>query len=253
MDILAMDLGQGKSVCCDYQRDGRRQEFVTIDTKPGALHDLIVERNPGLVVIEICPIAGWIRDLCEALGVKLIVANTSDEPWQWRKLKRKTDKDDALKLARLAAMEQIKPVHVPAPAIRQWRMLIHYRQTLVQSGTSIRNRIRAILQMVNVELPPTIPLVITTHALALSQIHCENIHAESPSKNTIGRSTRSAPATHMLAHDATVTREPRLHSFSADYFFAAARKARILAASFIPGWPGISTPLETSTAHGPVI
>jgi transposase len=153
MDILALDLGQSKSVCCDYQRDGRRQEFVTIDTNPGALHDLIVARNPEVVVIEICTIAGWIRDLCEALGVKLLVANTSDEPWQWRKIKRKTDRDDALKLARLAAMEQIKPVHIPAPAMRQWRMLIHYRQKLVGLGTSTRNRIRAILQMVNVELP----------------------------------------------------------------------------------------------------
>ena len=104
-------------------------------------------------MIEICPAAGWVKDLCDALGQKLIVANTSDEPWRWRKTKVKTDRKDALKLAKLQAMNQISAVHIPSPAVRQWRSLIQYRQSLIADGTSMRNRIRGILDQVARRLP----------------------------------------------------------------------------------------------------
>ena len=45
-------------------------------------------------------------------------------------MKRKTDKDDALKLERLAAMGELKPVHTPSPEHREFRSLVKYRKTL---------------------------------------------------------------------------------------------------------------------------
>lgn len=153
MRILAIDMGRSKSVACDYVAETAEHTFQTLVTAPGDFHDLLVEKGPDLVVIEICPAAGWVRDLCESLGVKLIVANTCDEPWRWRKMKVKTDRKDALKLGKLQAMNQISPVHVPAIDVRQWRSLIQYRQTLVCDATSIRNRIRGILDQVARKLP----------------------------------------------------------------------------------------------------
>ena len=153
MCILAVDIGQSKSVCCLYEASKQVREFVTVRTRPEAFAELITCHKPSLVVIEICPAAGWIRDLCQGMGVKLLVANTSDDAWRWRGVKRKTDRDDAWKLARMAELGHIRPVHIPEPWVRQWRQLIHYRQRLVRSCTAIKNRIRAVLQMVNVELP----------------------------------------------------------------------------------------------------
>lgn len=153
MKILAVDMGRGKSVACDYESPSANHEFQTIGTTPAAFHDLIVDREPEVVVIEICPAAGWVRDLCESLGVRLLVANTCGEPWKWRKVKRKSDRDDALKLARLTAQNEIVSVHVPEKKVRQWRSLIQYRHQLVGDGTSIRNRIRAILDGVAIKLP----------------------------------------------------------------------------------------------------
>ena len=43
--------------------------------------------------------------LAAALGVQVAVANCCHEAWKWKKVKRKTDKDDALKLAKLAVLE----------------------------------------------------------------------------------------------------------------------------------------------------
>lgn len=153
MKILAIDMGKFKSVACDYVSDTAQHEFESLATDPGAFHDLIVQRQPEVVVIEICPAAGWVKDLCDALGQRLVVANTSEEPWRWKNVKRKSDRDDALRLARLQAMNQITGVHVPALEVRQWRSLIHYRVRLVEAITSIKNRIRSLVDQVALRLP----------------------------------------------------------------------------------------------------
>lgn len=145
MRILALDLGKYKSVACDYEAETGRHSYATIPTNAKALHDLIVDREPDRVVIEICSIAGWVSDLVHALGIELQVANTTDERWHWRKVKTKNDRRDALKLGQLSAVNQLSLVYVPQLEVRQWRALIAYRQQLVQRRTKIKNHIRDLL------------------------------------------------------------------------------------------------------------
>jgi transposase len=106
---------------------------------------LLQAHAPQRVVIEIGPLAGWVADVVRAAGVELQVAKTNEAAWRWKNVKRKTDRDDALKLAQLSAMNQIKPVHVPELKVRQWRGLIAGRQTLVAQQTMVKNRVRALL------------------------------------------------------------------------------------------------------------
>ncbi len=153
MKILALDLSKYKTVACDYEAETARHSFVTVLTTPKGLHDLIVECEPDRVVIEICSIAGWVCDLVRTLGIEIQVANTADERWRWRKIKRKSDRRDALKAAQLSAVNQLGPVHVPQLEVRQWRALIAYRQQLVQRRTRIRNHIRDLLQREGMILP----------------------------------------------------------------------------------------------------
>jgi len=145
MRILALDLGKYKSVACDYEAETSRHRFETIPTNPKAVHDLIVDREPQRVVIEICSLAGWVSDLVRSLGIELQVVNPNDERWQWRKVKTKNDRGDALKLAQLSAVNQLRLVHVPEQTMRQWRALIAYRSKLVQRRTKIKNHIRDLL------------------------------------------------------------------------------------------------------------
>ena len=58
-------------------------------------------------------------------------------------MKRKTDKDDALKLARMAAMGELKPLHMPSEEHREFRSLVKYRQTLDGRINKIKCTIRA--------------------------------------------------------------------------------------------------------------
>jgi transposase len=146
MKILALDLGKFKTVACAYEAETARHRFATVATTPQAIHDLIVALEPDRVVIEICSIAGWVCDLVRALGIEIQVANTSEEVWRWRKVRRKNDRRDALKAAQLSAVNQVREVYVPEKEMRQWRALITYRQRLVQRRTKIKNHIRDLLQ-----------------------------------------------------------------------------------------------------------
>jgi transposase len=58
-------------------------------------------------------------------------------------VKRKTDKDDALKLARMASMDELKPVHMPSESHREFRSLVKYRKTLDQRINKMKCTIRA--------------------------------------------------------------------------------------------------------------
>lgn len=151
--ILAIDLGKFKSVACDYQEDSGEYRFVTLATRPQLLHDLIVQRSPDRVVIEAGNQAGWVKDLCEALDVPIEVANPNHEGWRWKSVKRKTDRDDALKLAKLSAMNQLPTVQLPDTRTRQWRALITYRSRLVGRRTAIKNSIRALLDRQGLSMP----------------------------------------------------------------------------------------------------
>lgn len=143
--ILAIDLGKFTSVACDYDTATGTHTFNTIPTRPQAMHDLLVDRSPHRVVIEVGSAAGWVKDLAEALKIDVQVANPNHEAWRWKNVKRKTDKDDALRLAQLSTMNQLPTVELPAASVRQWRSLIGYRAALVGRRTAIKNSVRAIL------------------------------------------------------------------------------------------------------------
>lgn len=153
MTILAIDLGKFKSVACRFDAASGAHRFETIATTPRAMHDLLIDANPALLVIEACSICGWVADLAESLSIEVRVANTHGEAWQWKKVKRKTDRDDALKLAKLAATDQLPIVHVPKLTVRQQRSLIKYRHALIDRRTGIKNTIRSLLDAQGLALP----------------------------------------------------------------------------------------------------
>ena len=145
MKILALDLGKYKTVGCAYESESGAHQFQRTFTDSAALERLVREVKPDRVVIEVCNIAGWVCDLMQRLGIAVQVANTSDDAWRWRKVKQKDDRRDALKAARLSAVNQLREVYIPPIAVRQWRALITYRRHLVGRRTKIKNHIRDLL------------------------------------------------------------------------------------------------------------
>jgi transposase len=142
--ILALDLGKYKTVACAYHGDPAAAHFHTLDTSRDELRKLFARHRPAVVVLEACALAGWVHDLCGELGLACRVANTAGEAWKFKHAKRKTDKDDALRLAQLQALGQLPTVTIPPPQARQWRALIAGRQDLLGRRVAVQNRIRAL-------------------------------------------------------------------------------------------------------------
>lgn len=153
MRILAIDLGKSNSVACIYETETCTGQFQKIATGTSAIQNLILGCRPDRVVIEICPSAGWVGDLVVSMGLELQVANTSAPAWRWSNTRRKTDRDDALRLAQLSAVNQLPQVPLVEKSTRQWRALIRYRHHLVRRRTQIRNHIRALFDREGLTLP----------------------------------------------------------------------------------------------------
>jgi len=145
MKILALDLGKYKTVGCIYEAASGQHCFATSATTPAGLAQLVSQVKPERVVIEVCNLAGWVCDLLRGLGVAVQVANTSEDAWRWRKVKKKNDRADALKAAQLSAVNQLREVHIPKIEVRQWRALIAFRQQLVRRRAKVKNHIRDLL------------------------------------------------------------------------------------------------------------
>jgi len=118
MKILALDLGKYKTVGCAYESESGAHQFKRGLTTAAGLAGMVQAVKPDRVVIEICSIAGWVCDLMWGLGIEVQVANTSDDAWRWRKVKQKDDRRDALKAARLSAVNQLREVYIPGPEVR---------------------------------------------------------------------------------------------------------------------------------------
>src|SRR5215468_8036030 len=128
--ILSVDLGKFQSTACIYFPDGKHS-FCALASTREELTALLLRVRPHTVVIEACALAGWVHDLCQQLGFACEVANTAAEAWKFKHLKRKTDKDDALRLVEIYRLGKFPIVHLPPKEIREQRGLIEMRQKLV--------------------------------------------------------------------------------------------------------------------------
>lgn len=153
MKILGIDLGKFNSVACLLDTETQETLFFSFKSLRQEFKTLLAQALPNLVVIETCTISGWVYDLCQAEQFEVLVANTNQQAWCWKHVKRKTDKDDALKLTKLASLGQIDPVYMPSSESRQYRQLVKYRKKLINRSTQIQNTIRALFNQQGIVIP----------------------------------------------------------------------------------------------------
>ena len=125
--ILAIDLGKFKSTACLYQAADSEFAVESFVTEREGLRRLLAKHRPGVVVIEACLLAGWVSDCCGEACVPCKVANTASEAWKFKHAKRKTDRDDALRLAQLEALGQLPTS--PEGRVARARSLVDPRVT----------------------------------------------------------------------------------------------------------------------------
>jgi transposase len=88
---------------------------------------------------------GYLHEKFSRLSDRVQVAH----PGQLRlifRAKKKHNRVDALKLAKLLYLDEVPRVHVPSVDVRSWRMMIEFRQKLLARRVSVKNQIRGMLK-----------------------------------------------------------------------------------------------------------
>jgi transposase len=106
------------------------------------------------VVLEASSNAWWAYDLLEPLVQRVVVASPHNVKLIAASVV-KTDKKDALTLARLLAVNLVPEVWVPPVVVRELRGLVTHRQRLIRQRTAARNRLRGLLHRHHLVPPET--------------------------------------------------------------------------------------------------
>jgi transposase len=159
--VAALDIGKRELVACvRVPREGgagRRQEVRTYATMTGSLlglRDWLICQGVSLCVMEATssywkPPFYLLEDAVECWVVNARdVKNVPGRP--------KTDKLDAVWLAKLAERGMLRPSFVPPPWQRQLRDLCRYRRTLVQERTREKQRAEKLLEDAQIKLSSVI-------------------------------------------------------------------------------------------------
>jgi transposase len=112
-------------------------------------------KEPFQVCFEATCGYGPLYDALSKIARRVVMAH----PGQLRlifRAKRKNDRVDAEKLAKLLYLDEVPPAYVPSIKVRQWRELIEFRRRLVDRQTGCKNQIRSLLRSYGVQAPKSL-------------------------------------------------------------------------------------------------
>jgi transposase len=145
---IGFDIDSKKTAVCVVQQ-GRKDRYTNLPTEIAAMQEYLQSlREPDTqlhLTFEIGGEAGYRYDALRPQVDTLTVSNPSQMTWIFRS-RKKNDRIDARKQAVLLSIGEVPPVHMPRREIRQWRVVIQHRRTLVNQLTAVKNRIRAVLK-----------------------------------------------------------------------------------------------------------
>jgi len=126
-----------------------RGQTVKRQTIRGGLDKVVEEvaKLPGPLSIayEASCGYGYLHDRLAPLAKRVVVGH----PAQMRlifKSKRKNDRIDGGKIAKLLYLDVMPQVHVPGVDVRQWRGLIEFRAATLNRRVALKNQVRALLR-----------------------------------------------------------------------------------------------------------
>lgn len=132
----------GKKVKAMTIRGGWEKMLAELKTLP----------RPWSVCYEASCGYGVLYDWLSRMSSKVVVAHPGQARLIFR-TKRKNDRIDAQKLAKLLFLDEVPVVHVPSAQMRAWRELIEFRTRLVNRRVAVKNALRALLRSYGVTMP----------------------------------------------------------------------------------------------------
>jgi transposase len=153
MWYVGLDVHWTVSVISVLDDNGKEQFCRTVrGTWDMLLEELEKIKRPFKICFEASTGYGTIYDKLKTVAREVTVAHPGHLRLIFRS-KRKTDRIDARKLAKLLYFGEIPAVYVPSLDVRAWRAMIEHRNNLVKESTRAKNSIRTTLRGRGIRMP----------------------------------------------------------------------------------------------------
>lgn len=153
MRYVGLDVHARQSTFCVLDDNGHKLKTETVHGPWNkVLFRLALVKNPFQVCFEASTGYGYLQERLRQIAGRVAVAH----PGQLRLIfrsKRKNDRVDAQKLAKLLYLDEVPEVWVPAENVRSWRAMIEHRQKIVGERTRAKNQIRSLLRTHGIVMP----------------------------------------------------------------------------------------------------
>jgi transposase len=144
----------------DWQVATVHEELCLGNHRMGANSKKLIEhlhtRYPGATLKCVYESSAWgfnLQRQLTAAGIDCIVVNAADVSTNDKEKRRKTDKVDALKLARKHSSHELKGIHIPNEDIQKDRNVVRYRKAVVGDLNRSKNRLKSLLKYQGIEIP----------------------------------------------------------------------------------------------------
>lgn len=150
---IGLDVHERTTSVCILDESGRMVKELTIKGHPRrAVEWLGRLKERFQVCFEASTNYGWLYEQLAGVAERVLVAHPGRLSLIF-KSRRKNDRLDAARLAKLLFLNEVPEVHVPPKARRDWRSLIEFRTRCVRERTRTKNTLRALLRTHGIESP----------------------------------------------------------------------------------------------------
>src|SRR5713101_7096277 len=151
---IGLDLGDRRHRFCVLGEKGEVLEEGSVGNNRAALSELGGRYPEALVVMEAGCHSPWVSRHLEQAGCEVVVSNTRKTRAIYQH-ERKSDRRDALMLARIARMEPalLYPIEHGSQEAQQDLLRIKLRDSLVRARVGVINSIRATLKSLGYSVP----------------------------------------------------------------------------------------------------
>ena len=151
---VGIDLGDKRSRYCILGPAGETLAEGDLATTKEGFDDMFQAIAASRVVIEVGTHSAWVRDVVVSWGHEVLVANARLMDGTKRR-KRKNDRIDAYKLARLGRVDpqSLYPILHRSTEVRQDLIILRARDALVCVRTELINTIRGLVKSLGGRLP----------------------------------------------------------------------------------------------------
>src|SRR5262244_3700995 len=151
---VGVDLGDQWSHYCILGLQGETLSEGKLQTREAEVAEFFQTLLPARVVMEVGTHSAWMQEILTGEGYEVVVANPRLMEGSKRR-KRKNDRIDANKLARLGRVDpqSLHPIRHRSREVRQDLVVLRARDALVSARTELINTTRGLVKSMGTRLP----------------------------------------------------------------------------------------------------